>query len=123
MSSCLRSHPAARTLIHRPADAEISPDADPYDHDEPEPAECAALSSCLWELSTLGSHYAPAVASIANLFAKPYTPTTAALDLKPIAALSAGALMDLEAGRRLKAVPVGVKRPRALYTPAAAFAE
>ena len=120
----MRTHKAARALIHRPADAEGRPDADPYVHDEPEPAECGALHSCLWELSTLGSHYAPAVASIANLFAKPYGPTTTPIDIKPIAALSAGALMDLEAGRRLKAVPVGSKRPRALYnSPAGAFAE
>ncbi|KAL4223523.1 Nucleolar complex protein 4 [Mactra antiquata] len=58
-------HPACKQLVHRP-DREMGYDEDPYDHEEPDPAKCRAIDSCLWELKTLQNHYHPDVIKLAK---------------------------------------------------------
>ena len=43
---------------------------DPYKYDETEPLKCGAKDSCLWELSSLSSHYSSSTLKQITLFKK-----------------------------------------------------
>ena len=45
--------------------------ADPFKEDEPDPSQCDALQSSLWELETLRHHYYPEIKSLVELLEKP----------------------------------------------------
>ena len=43
---------------------------DPFIEDEPNPSECRAMASSLWELESLRHHYYPGIKSLVELFHK-----------------------------------------------------
>lgn len=46
---------------------------DPYDPTEPDPTHAHALSSSLWELQTLTSHYHAPASTLAKIFSEAFT--------------------------------------------------
>ncbi|ORX56974.1 CBF-domain-containing protein [Hesseltinella vesiculosa] len=66
----LKRHPTCMKLIHR-ADATVEQD-DPFNFDEPNPYECHAMESSLWELQTLSEHYYANVSTLAKIFTEQF---------------------------------------------------
>lgn len=62
VTNLTKRHPNCRVLLHRNNAEDFSVTSDPFDFNEPDPAECHALESCLWELKSQQSHYSPVVA-------------------------------------------------------------
>lgn len=50
VTNLIKRHPNCRVLLHRTNAEDYTLTSDPYDPDEPDPAESGALDSCLWEL-------------------------------------------------------------------------
>lgn len=89
----LRKHPSLMQLIHRPSASAAKPEtatadavttgstdavsvpvaSDAYDAECADPEAANALSSSLWELASLESHYHPSVATLARLLGEPFT--------------------------------------------------
>ena len=88
--------------------------ADPFVEAAALPADSRALDSCLWEVESLRSHYAPSVSAVANAFAKPFTSTTPPMHVELLAELDADALHEREAHRRVRAAPLAARRPKRL---------
>jgi U3 small nucleolar RNA-associated protein 19 len=79
----LKRHPLCTFMIHREV---RDPEAlelieregleDPFNMEERDPMETAAIDSCLWELVHLQSHYHPNVATIAKIISEQFTKNT-----------------------------------------------
>lgn len=76
----LKSHPACTFMIHRATpDKETESTLatsgmdDPFDPSEPDPTLTDAISSSLWEIETLQSHYHPNVAALAKIISEQFT--------------------------------------------------
>lgn len=67
----LKRHPSCMVLIHRDEGADLETDA--FDESNPDPYNCNALNSSLWELQTLAEHYYPNVATLAKIFSEHFT--------------------------------------------------
>ena len=89
--------------------------ADPFDETEADPEQCAAIDSSVWEIDQLRQHCCPTVASLAALFAAPMTAMTPPIDIEPLAALTYESLGELETRKKLKAIPLAVRTPHALF--------
>lgn len=63
----LKSHPTVMVMIHRPEGGQ-----DEFDPKETNPLKTGALSSLVWELEALTSHYHPHVATLARIFSEPF---------------------------------------------------
>lgn len=50
ITNLIKRHPNCRVLLHRTNMEDCTLTHDPYDLDEPDPADSHALESCLWEL-------------------------------------------------------------------------
>jgi U3 small nucleolar RNA-associated protein 19 len=66
----LWKYPACRVMIHRDVPQNW---VDPYNPTETSLANCRALESCLWELSSLESHVWPRVAKLSTLFCEKFS--------------------------------------------------
>lgn len=68
----LKRHPSCKVLIHRDWD-DTAPAirTDPYDPSEPDPANCRAMDSSLWEIQALLHHYYPDVAKLPSVMSTP----------------------------------------------------
>jgi len=63
-------HPSSQILIHRKNLNSSDVNNDPYDYEEADPTKCNAIKSCLWELTTLKSHYSSSIFKLLSLFKK-----------------------------------------------------
>ena len=137
----LHRHPTARVIVHRPragepgapsvaADAaggdgsgepaklDREPGAAPletFDDDADDPEKSGAIGSSLWEVDSLRAHHCPTVASLAALFAQPFTHATQPVPLEPLLAMSYRSLARLETRRKLRSVPIVPTQPAALF--------
>lgn len=80
MYNILKHHPQCTFMIHREVrDPEVQKQIneegakDPFNPDERDPLETAAIDSCLWEVVQLQSHYHPNVATIAKIISEQFT--------------------------------------------------
>ncbi|KAI9140459.1 CBF/Mak21 family-domain-containing protein [Paraphysoderma sedebokerense] len=64
----LKRHPSCMVLIHRTSETDNDSTTDPYDPDTSDPYATNALSSSLWELQTLKSHYYPNISTLIGIF-------------------------------------------------------
>ncbi|KAH9365734.1 hypothetical protein HPB48_009605 [Haemaphysalis longicornis] len=64
IGNLLIRHRSLATMINDPSDQDAS--TDPYDAEQPNPSQCKAADSSLWELKTLQSHWHPTVAKKAK---------------------------------------------------------
>ncbi|KAG0633255.1 CBF/Mak21 family-domain-containing protein [Tuber brumale] len=75
----LKAHPACWFMLHREGTAEELDRwrkegvVDPFDPEEGDPLETAAIDSCLWELETLRGHWQPNVATLARILGEQFT--------------------------------------------------
>ena len=63
----LKAHPTVMVMIHRPEGG-----ADEFNADETNPLKTGAISSLVWELEALTSHYHPHVATLARIYSEPF---------------------------------------------------
>lgn len=96
----LRRHPQLMVMIHNPTESEsdgmhflsytscLLPVTDtvravlldPYNASEPSPFSTNAISSSLWEVVALQSHYSSAVSSLARVFSEAFSKPSYALE-------------------------------------------
>ncbi|PWW78911.1 CBF-domain-containing protein [Tuber magnatum] len=75
----LKAHSACWFMLHREGTAEELDRwrkegvVDPFDPEEEDPLETAAIDSCLWELETLRGHWHPNVATLARILGEQFT--------------------------------------------------
>jgi len=101
----------AATLDREPGAAPL----ETFDADADDPEKSGAISSCLWEVDSLRAHHCPTVASLAALFAQPFTRETQPVPLEPLLAMSYRSLARLETRRKLRSVPLVPTQPAALF--------
>lgn len=66
----LKRHPTCMVMLQN--ETPLTEYQDNYDNNEKDPLKTKALSSSLWELETLMSHYHPNIATLARLFKEPF---------------------------------------------------
>ncbi|XP_063970978.1 nucleolar complex protein 4 homolog isoform X1 [Lytechinus pictus] len=99
----LMRHPNCKVLVHRPhGPRELSDD--PYKMDEPNPAQCNALESSLWEIQTLKSHYDPGVSRCAANIEKPFPKME--WDLDEYLELTIPEMVAKETKKKMKTMPL-----------------
>ncbi|KAL1952545.1 hypothetical protein VTO42DRAFT_4829 [Malbranchea cinnamomea] len=103
----LKSHPTCTFMIHRAirdketeASLAASGMDDPFDPHEPDPTLTDAISSSLWEIETLQSHYHPNVASLAKIISEQFTKP--AYNLEDFLDHSYQAMLETELGKEEK---------------------
>ena len=107
--NCVKRHPAVTPLLHRagvgagaaPGGGAWPASSDPFDASTNDPAAARALSSSLWELLALGSHYHAPVANLARSLTMRDAPTRAEYDVGDAQVYGAtyGGLLGAEVGR------------------------
>lgn len=85
-----------------------SPGVDPFVATEPDPANCNALKSSLWEVETLRRHYCPAVSKFVAALEADLTvrEKTMELAIKDFSSGSYTTIFAEEVGKRMKQVPL-----------------
>jgi U3 small nucleolar RNA-associated protein 19 len=100
----LKSHPTCTFMIHREirdqeqqSDIATSGMDDPFDPSQPDPTLTDAISSSLWEIETLQSHYHPNVAALAKIISEQFTKQ--AYNLEDFLDHSYQAMLEAELGK------------------------
>lgn len=96
----LKRHPSCMIMLHNPDGAKQALQNDPFKEAETNPLETNALSSSLWELEALMSHYHPNVATLAKIFAQPFRKPS--YNLEDFLDWSYTSLLESEETRRYK---------------------
>lgn len=72
-----KAHPATTHMLHRPVPKDATDEdgwgIDPFDPKEQDPTLTDAISSSLWEIETLQSHWHPNVASLCRIISEQFT--------------------------------------------------
>ena len=96
-------------------DGAVAAGFDPYDHSTTEPLTCHAAESSLWELASLKRHICPLVARAVSMLEADVTRrdrVTQDVPVADFARASYRSMLDEEAGRKLKSVPVAFYKAR-----------
>lgn len=121
----LKSHPTCTFMIHRAIrdpeeQASLSKSGmhDPFDAREPDPNLTDAISSSLWEIETLQSHYHPNVAALAKIISEQFTKQQ--YNLEDFLDHSYQAMLEAELGKEerafKKAPVVEFQIPKRIFT-------
>ena len=95
----------------------VTAESDPYVHDEPDPANCRASESVLWELHALKSHALPQVSAAAIKLVSKKLPEME-WDLSEYLEVSMEDMMKTEAKKKIFLnVPLTFERPRGFKAP------
>lgn len=104
-----KAHPTTTFMIHRiprPPYTKTTDNLghDPFDMNEPDPQKSDAISSSLWEIETLQSHYHPNVASIAKIISEQFTKQQ--YNIEDFLDHGYKSMIDSELSKELKREPV-----------------
>ncbi|TRY61909.1 hypothetical protein TCAL_13364 [Tigriopus californicus] len=120
IGNLLLRHKSLLKLLHGqpPESDEPAPEleSDPYRSDEPDPAQCRALDSCLWEIQTLQHHALPQVSQVAKTMFKKLPEME--WDLSQYLDITIDDMMTVETKKTIFVnVPLNFERPTGLKFP------
>ncbi|KAH0564936.1 hypothetical protein GP486_001675 [Trichoglossum hirsutum] len=107
----LKRHPTCTFMVHREIHGKARSEQlrnegmdDPFNPNEEDPMETDAISSSLWEIEMLQSHYHPNVATLARVISEQFTKQ--AYNMEDFLDHSYATMLDMEFSKDIKKQPV-----------------